>query len=87
MQILGIPLGDLLLTLAFGLLVGWLASLIVGGGGLLKYLIWGLLGSVIGTFLFAFLGLAIDLGNAIVNRVVVSVIGAVVLVLVARMIG
>ncbi|PIY72805.1 MAG: GlsB/YeaQ/YmgE family stress response membrane protein, partial [Rhodobacterales bacterium CG_4_10_14_0_8_um_filter_70_9] len=47
---MNISLTGLLATLAIGLVAGWLASLVVGGGGLLKYIVWGLLGSVVGGF-------------------------------------
>ncbi len=72
--------------LVIGLVAGWLASFIVGGGGLISYLIWGVLGSILGGMLLPKLGVKIDLGNALVNQIVVATIGAVVLVLVGRLI-
>ena len=46
-------LGELsIIWIVIGLIAGWLASLIVGGGGgLIGYLIAGLIGSVVGGFL------------------------------------
>ena len=70
-----------------GLVAGWLASLVVGGGGLLKYIIWGVIGSGIGGILLPALGIEIRLGNPLVNQIVVATIGAIVLVLVARLIA
>ncbi len=72
--------------LIIGVVAGWLASFIVGGGGLISYLIWGVLGSVLGGILLPKIGVKIDVGNAIVNQIVVATIGAIVLVLIGRMI-
>ena len=72
--------------LIIGVVAGWLASFIVGGGGLISYLIWGVLGSVLGGILLPKIGVKIDLGNALMNQIVVATIGAIVLVLVGRMI-
>ena len=71
---------------AIGLAAGWLASLVVGGGGLISYIIWGVLGSFVGGFLLPKLGVSIKLGNPLVDQIVVSAIGAIVLVLVGRLI-
>jgi uncharacterized membrane protein YeaQ/YmgE (transglycosylase-associated protein family) len=79
---------QIVVILAFGLVVGWIASLVVGGGGgPLKYIIWGLLGAVVGGILVPALGIPIELGHPLVNAIVTATIGAVVLVLVARLIG
>ena len=72
--------------LIIGVVAGWLASFIVGGGGLISYLIWGVLGSVLGGILLPKIGVKIDLGNALMNQIVVATIGAIVLVLVGRII-
>lgn len=84
---MNLSLSGVLVALAIGLVAGWLASLVVGGGGLLKYIIWGLLGSVVGGFLLPALGVSINLGAPLVNQIVVSAIGAIVLVVVARVVG
>ena len=72
--------------LVIGLVAGWLASFIVGGGGLISYIIWGVLGSFVGGFLLPKLGVSIKLGNPLVDQIVVAAIGAVVLVFVGRLI-
>ncbi|PKP67737.1 MAG: GlsB/YeaQ/YmgE family stress response membrane protein [Alphaproteobacteria bacterium HGW-Alphaproteobacteria-8] len=84
---MSVSVPGLVAALAIGLVAGWLASLVVGGGGLLKYIIWGVLGSVVGGFLLPALGVSINLGAPLVNQIVVSAIGAIVLVLVARVIS
>jgi len=73
--------------LIFGLVVGWLASLIVGGGNLVQYIVWGLLGAVVGGFLMPLTGVKLDLGHPILNLVVTATLGAVVVVLIARLIA
>lgn len=82
-----ISVPGILVALAIGLVAGWLASLVVGGGGLLKYVIWGVLGSVVGGFLLPAVGVSINFGSPLVNQIVVSAIGAIVLVLVARVVS
>ena len=72
--------------IVIGLVAGWLASLVVGGGGLISYIIWGVLGSFVGGFLLPKLGISIKLGNPLVDQIVVAAIGAVVLVLIGRLI-
>jgi hypothetical protein len=41
---------SLIIFLLIGLVAGWLASFVVGGGSLIKYLIWGVLGAFVGPF-------------------------------------
>ena len=72
--------------IVIGLVAGWLVSLVVGGGGLISYIIWGVLGSFVGGFLLPKLGISIKLGNPLVDQIVVAAIGAVVLVLIGRLI-
>ncbi|MCA1241803.1 GlsB/YeaQ/YmgE family stress response membrane protein [Stappia stellulata] len=75
---------NILIWCVIGLIAGWLASLVLGGGGLIRYLISGLIGAFVGGFLFNLLGIDINLGNAIVNQIVVATVGAIVVVFVAR---
>ena len=70
-----------------GIVAGWLASLVVGGGGLLRYLITGILGAFVGGWLFNAAGWKLNLGSEIVDQIVISAIGAIVLVLLARLIA
>ncbi|MEM0942772.1 MAG: GlsB/YeaQ/YmgE family stress response membrane protein [Pseudomonadota bacterium] len=77
----------LIATILIGLVAGWLASFVVGGGGLVKYIIWGVLGAFVGGFVLPLVGVEIRLGNPLVNQIVVATIGAIVLVLIARLIG
>lgn len=77
----------LIVFLLVGLVAGFLASLIVGGGGLVYFLIIGVIGAFVGGFLLGALGLKIGTGNAIVNQIITSAIGAIVVVILARLIA
>jgi uncharacterized membrane protein YeaQ/YmgE (transglycosylase-associated protein family) len=70
-----------------GIVAGWLASLVVGGGGILRYLITGILGAFVGGWLFNMAGWKLNLGSEIADQIVISAIGAIVLVLLARLIA
>jgi uncharacterized membrane protein YeaQ/YmgE (transglycosylase-associated protein family) len=65
----------LLTFLIIGIIAGFLASLIVGGSGIVRYLITGVIDSFVGGYLFDVLG--IDLG----------IIGAIVIIILARIIA
>ncbi|MTH96832.1 GlsB/YeaQ/YmgE family stress response membrane protein [Roseibium sp. RKSG952] len=77
----------IIIWIVIGLVAGWLASLIVGGGGVIRYILTGLVGAFVGGFLFNFFGINFDLGNAIVKEIVVAAIGAIVVVLIARVLS
>ena len=77
----------LIVFLVIGLIAGWLASLIVGGYGLIYYLVIGVIGAFVGGFLLNAIGLKIGTSNAIVNQIITSAIGAIVVVLIARLIA
>lgn len=70
-----------------GLIAGWLASLIVGGGGLAWDLVTGLVGSVVGAFILHAFGVVLPIASPLVADIVMSTIGAVIVVVVARMIA
>jgi len=79
--------GTIIVAAIAGIVAGWLASFIVGGGSLLKYLVWGVLGSFVGGVLVPMTGFSINTGMPIVDTIIISAIGAVVLVLIARLIA
>ena len=78
---------QLIIMAVVGIVAGWLASLVVGGGGLVRYLITGILGAFVGGWLFSAAGWKLNLGNELVEQIVTSAIGAIVLVLLARLIA
>jgi uncharacterized membrane protein YeaQ/YmgE (transglycosylase-associated protein family) len=75
------------IQVGIGVVAGWLASWLVGGSGLLQYVITGLAGSLVGGFLLE--RFAIDLGirNQTASRIATATIGAVLVVLVARLVS
>lgn len=78
---------QIVIVVVIGIVAGWLASLVVGGGGLLRYLITGILGAFVGGWLFSAAGWKLNLGSDIAEQIVTSAIGAIVLVLLARLIA
>lgn len=70
-----------------GVAAGWLASWLVGGSGLLQYIVSGLAGSLIGGFLLDHLGIDLGIRSQLASRIVTATLGAVIVVLVARLIG
>lgn len=78
---------QVLIWIVIGLIAGWLASLVLGGGGLLRYIVTGLIGAIVGGFLFRRLGIDFSLGNSFVDQIVVAAIGAIIVVAIARLIA
>jgi uncharacterized membrane protein YeaQ/YmgE (transglycosylase-associated protein family) len=78
---------QLIIMAVVGIVAGWLASLLVGGpGSILGYLITGLIGAFVGGWIFNAAGWKLNLGNEMVEWVVTSAIGAIVVVILARII-
>jgi uncharacterized membrane protein YeaQ/YmgE (transglycosylase-associated protein family) len=79
---------QLITWLVVGLIAGWLAHLFVGGpGNILGYLIAGLLGGFVGSWLFSTMGWNLNLGHPIVDSIVTSAIGAAIVVLLAKLLN
>lgn len=79
----------LIVMLVVGAIAGWLASIVVGGlkWGLLGYIVAGIIGGVVGGWLLNMAKLSINLGNPILNSVVTSAIGAIVVIFLARLLS
>ena len=77
----------IVMMVVIGIVAGWLASVVVGGGGIIRYLITGIIGAFVGGFLFQFMGWKIGIGNALVEQILVSTVGAIIVVLAARLIA
>jgi uncharacterized membrane protein YeaQ/YmgE (transglycosylase-associated protein family) len=74
-----------------GLIAGWLAGLLLGGGGLIRNLLVGLIGAVVGGYLVSsgLLTVPYDF-DALVpygNQIAVSTVGALLVVIIARFLG
>ena len=73
--------------LAVGLVAGWLASLVLGGkGGLLRCLILGVLGAIVGGILAPKLGVT-PIENVHLNNIAIATGGAVLLLFLAQFLG
>lgn len=77
----------LLGQLAIGIAAGWIASVLVGGSGFLRYAITGLIGSLLGGFVLEKLGLDLGIRNPVLERLAVATLGAVAVVLLTRLIA
>jgi uncharacterized membrane protein YeaQ/YmgE (transglycosylase-associated protein family) len=71
-----------------GLVAGWLASLLLGGGGLIRNMLVGIVGSFIGGALVqnGLLNLPFDYGPWL-NQIAISTIGALIVIILARILG
>jgi uncharacterized membrane protein YeaQ/YmgE (transglycosylase-associated protein family) len=76
----------ILIWLLVGAIAGWLAGLIVRGGGfgLFGDILVGIVGAVIGGWLLPRLGIVLGVG--IISTIATAVIGAVVLLLIVKLI-
>ncbi|MEO9296417.1 GlsB/YeaQ/YmgE family stress response membrane protein [Devosia alba] len=77
---------ELLIFLAIGLVAGWLAGLVLGGGGLLRNLIVGVIGAFVGGWLLSVANISLPIGNVLLSQIITATIGALVVILVARLI-
>lgn len=72
-----------------GLIAGWLAGLLLGGGGLIRDIFVGIIGSFVGGALVqaGLLKLPFLLEYPWAHQILVSTIGAMIIILLARIIG
>ena len=75
---------DLLWFLIIGLVAGWLAGVLVKGGGfgVIGDIVVGVIGAVLGGWLFSVFGASA--GGGLLGALIVATIGAVVLLLIVR---
>ncbi len=75
---------DLLWFLIIGLVAGWLAGVLVKGGGfgVIGDIVVGVIGAVLGGWLFGVFGASA--GGGLLGALIVATIGAVVLLLIVR---
>jgi uncharacterized membrane protein YeaQ/YmgE (transglycosylase-associated protein family) len=78
----------LIVMAVIGVVAGFLASLLVGGsGGLLRYLVTGIIGSFVGGYLLNAAGVNLGIKNALASLIATSTIGAIVVVILARILA
>ena len=79
------------IMLVNGVIAGWLAGLLLGGGGLIRNLIVGLIGAILGGMLVQLqvftLPFDFDAWVPYGNQIAVSTLGAMLVILLARFIG
>ena len=78
---------NILVVIVVGLVSGWLASLVVGGGGLVRDLVTGLVGAFVGAFILHGFGIVLPIQSPLVADIVMSTLGAIIVVVLARMIA
>ncbi len=68
-----------------GLIAGWISGMLFGQRGLIRYLVVGILGALLGGYVFhGLLNVSFGLGSAFLDQVAVATIGAVAVMLLAR---
>lgn len=77
---------SLLIFLALGAIAGWLAGLIMKGGGfgLVVNIIVGIVGAIIGGWVFSFLGISTE---SLFGSMVTAVVGAIILLFIVGLIN
>ena len=77
-----------IVTLIVGAIAGWLAGVIVEGAGfgLLINMLLGIAGAFIAAVLFPRLGLGLTLGGGVVDAIITSALGAIVLLLIVNLV-
>lgn len=77
---------SILILLVIGAVAGWLAGVVVKGGGfgLVGDIVVGIVGSLVAGFLFPALGL--HLGSGIIGTIIAAAIGAIIFLVIIKLI-
>lgn len=80
---------QLLMMLIIGAVAGWLASFVVGSPrwGLVGYIVAGVIGGVVGGWMLEAAKVKVELGHPIANGIAQGALGAVAVIIVARILG
>jgi uncharacterized membrane protein YeaQ/YmgE (transglycosylase-associated protein family) len=79
---------SLAIFVLIGLVAGFIGSLVMGGGGgLLRYLVTGLIGAFVGGYLFEALNIDLGIRNRIVSQILTASVGAIIVIILARLIA
>jgi uncharacterized membrane protein YeaQ/YmgE (transglycosylase-associated protein family) len=79
---------ELLVFAVIGIIAGYLASIFVGGGGgLIRNLVTGIVGAFVGGYLLKALSVNLGISNPLASQIVTATIGAIVVVVLARLIA
>ena len=66
------------ISLAVGLVVGWLASVVLGSTELPRYIVVGILGAFLGDVVFE--NIRLPLGDPFIAQVILTAVGAIILI-------
>jgi uncharacterized membrane protein YeaQ/YmgE (transglycosylase-associated protein family) len=77
---------SLVIFLLTGLAAGWIASLILGGGGLVRYLVVGVVGALVGGYVLKLAHATLPLEGWL-NDLATAVIGAIIVIIIARIVA
>jgi uncharacterized membrane protein YeaQ/YmgE (transglycosylase-associated protein family) len=75
---------NILIAIVMGIIAGWFASFIVGGGGLVQYLVSGILGSFVGSFVLNKTAINLGVKNEIARDIITATIGAIIVMIIAN---
>ena len=78
---------QLLIFLGIGLVAGWLAGLVLGGGGLLRNLVAGVIGVFVGGYVLKLANINLPIDNPYLSQIITGAIGALIVIIVARVIA
>jgi uncharacterized membrane protein YeaQ/YmgE (transglycosylase-associated protein family) len=77
----------LIILALIGIVAGFLASLVVGGGGIIRYLVSGVVGAFVGGLVLNAVGVNLGIKNPLLSQIVTATIGAIIVVVIARVIA
>ena len=88
-QVLGYLQNPWVVMAINGLIAGWLAGLLLGGGGLIRNLVVGVIGAYLAGVLIklGLLKLPFTTGFVMGDQIIVSTVGAILVIIIARVIA
>jgi uncharacterized membrane protein YeaQ/YmgE (transglycosylase-associated protein family) len=88
-QVLGYLQNPWVVMAINGLIAGWLAGLLLGGGGLIRNLVVGVIGAYLAGVLvqLGLLKLPFTTGFVMGDQIIVSTVGAILVIIIARVIA
>jgi uncharacterized membrane protein YeaQ/YmgE (transglycosylase-associated protein family) len=78
---------NLVYIAGIGIVAGYLASVVLGGSGLIRYLVSGVMGAFVGPFILDAVKIDLGIRNLLVRQLATATIGAIIVVIAARLIG
>ncbi len=75
---------NIIIALVLGLVAGWLASFVVGGYGIVQYLVSGVIGSFVGSYVLNKAGIDLGIKNEYGRDIATATIGAIIVMILAR---